>query len=1462
MTDNNAQLDINQGFSQKILRYFLTFLQTDFKKQQTPRRRIQLQSDVGLRMGMPLRKYASLYKAIWKFVADAPERGLIFKIAPRQYTARISPTLRDLIRQHIDAIDTPTLARIAQSTIQYAKQERSKAVEHPEKFVDLIQMHFVEEVDTHIIQPLLAMLEGPFKESAYSAIESIHDLETDLTNIVTSHVLEHLSTAINTLIISGDVSPLQAIFDEFFAVLDIRAQAQSFFDDFATSDAFREIRDLQHSLRATENQSLYLYLCECRFGPHAFPLFYIPISLNYDESDRAVTLELDLRLLINKQAIDWILQERQSESTSLPISPVADRVLYINSTGSFLDEIEPLFARLLSSFDIRMDIDLRNAQGVLQQASSPTLKISNAAYFAIFDKSDESLLNDYEELLAAFDEEQQGAARLFDNIIQGFLFENPFSVAASIDAAWDVLDMSERLIANTPIPVNEEQRKILSALKDPKCNYVSVQGPPGTGKSHTITALAFEGILSGQSVLILSDKTEALDVVQDKLESVLSTVRNGDKDFPNPILRLGRSGNTFNRLVSASTKEKIKTYHQAATRHAQTLEHETVQTRAMLHENINKTVEVFCGMRLDDLNALHQLEAKINAIRPDLVTQLQKPIASNSISALRASLAGIDHSTTSSILATICTQSRCNTLAAIAPKLYAWQITAKLADSLGLQQSPALFNALEAEQLPILLECIAEYEALRVPILGWLFSKEKLQAINLRLGSILLCAHTTALHTQLDDLRREARILTLLSERLSKEGLENLIGFAYRLIKEGKTSILGVQELGSLVQNFVSIIAKEPAEADLILETEALHAPDTLFDLIIQASRYASLWHDIADRMQALPKSDYISAKTRLEQLNTARMTSEIDRRFLEFVDQKKATVKEISGIIKAKQKFPENEFHHLSDAFPVIIAGIREYAEYVPLKQRLFDLVVIDEASQVSVAQALPAVLRAKKVVVFGDAKQFSNVKSSQASNAINTSYLSDIETYFRANISDTAAKLQRLKYFNVKKSILEFFDLINNYQIMLRKHFRGYQALISFSSKYFYDGQLQAIKIRTQPIEDIIRFEVLESVPERDAKNVNRAEAEYILKELRHLIDMSKKQTVGVITPLREQVKVLNDVLYSDAYGERFESELRLKIMTFDTCQGEERDLIIYSMVATAKHDVLNYIFPVDLEEMASKAEDALKAQRLNVGFSRGKQAFLFVLSKPVDQFKGAIGRVLMHYKQIVERDTHPEALSADHISPIERKVLNWVRNTPFWHLNQKCMEVIPRFPIGEYLKQLDPFYAHPAYRADFLVSYRSEQGSINVIIEYDGFAEHFVERGKIQNGNLNGYYQPQDIERQMIIESYGYKFLRLNRFNLGENPVTFLSNRLYELVDIASKTKEDSNSIASIKEDALSIEIGSKKRCPKCAHIQDIQTFWDPQLKNGQGGYGRHCLLCKSKPKTLASKKPRKQPHAHNA
>ena len=110
-------------------------------------------------------------------------------------------------------------------------------------------------------------------------------------------------------------------------------------------------------------------------------------------------------------------------------SPLADRILYLGPNTSFLEAAQGVIYKLLPSLEFLAGLDL-TAQ-VLQQVSSSDVKVSNAAYFAIFDRSDESMINDYEELLNAFRDEPQGAAGLFHNIIQGFLTENPLSAKKS-----------------------------------------------------------------------------------------------------------------------------------------------------------------------------------------------------------------------------------------------------------------------------------------------------------------------------------------------------------------------------------------------------------------------------------------------------------------------------------------------------------------------------------------------------------------------------------------------------------------------------------------------------------------------------------------------------------------------------------------------------------------------------------------------------------------------------------------------------------------------------------------------------------------------------------------------------------------------------------------------------------------------------------------------------------------------
>ncbi len=456
-----------------------------------------------------------------------------------------------------------------------------------------------------------------------------------------------------------------------------------------------------------------------------------------------------------------------------------------------------------------------------------------------------------------------------------------------------------------------------------------------------------------------------------------------------------------------------------------------------------------------------------------------------------------------------------------------------------------------------------------------------------------------------------------------------------------------------------------------------------------------------------------------MEQLVAAEMTYILDGRVLTFHNESKNTAKTLREIIRAKRRFPKNEFAKLKEAFPCILASVRDYAEYIPLLPGIFDIVVIDEASQVSIAQAFPALLRGKKVLILGDNKQFSNIKSAQARGDVNKEYMNSLEDTFRRCVSVDQTKLIRLAKFNIKTSVLDFTNFISNYTVQLQKHFRCYKELISYSNSTFYNGSLQMMKIRGKRIEDVLKFTILPNDGLKEAiPKTNSVEADFILGELKRLVAEGHQCSVGVITPHTNQQKLIYQKALQLPEGNELFERYRLKVMTFDTCQGEERDVIYYSMVATDQDDRLGYIFPKDLKDIDFESDGRIRVQRLNVGFSRTKECMHFVLSRKLEQYSGAIGEALRHYKKTL-KEAKKEVLptETDKKSPMEANVLNWLYQTRFWREKQDSVEVIPQFPIGEYLQQLDRTYSHPKYKVDFLLLYDDGSHEHKIIIEYDG-------------------------------------------------------------------------------------------------------------------------------------------------
>jgi AAA domain len=1419
----------------RVSQYFRDFLESDFKRQQAPRRRIQLTSETGFRSGLRASPYPELDRDLWALLSRPTCEELSLTMTPRRYTRPISHTLRTVIEEQINAIAQPAI-----DTVQFAVQEHAirtypSAANDPERWIDDAQQHLASKISEHIIRPLIAHLDGPLHNQAYWVVDSLHAAEKDLVERVAADLARVLPELMAKLLAMQDSGLFQDAVPQFLTLEGARQALMSFFEGFIAADAYLEFRDLETYVATSEGMQLYLYLGAVKFRGNQYPLFFLPLEVQREESGAGYMLKVVNHLYANRKAIDFVLQELATTANRAWVSPIPERITYLKPEQSVYEEVRLLFRRIANAMDLGGQIEF-SSKAI--DASTASVGLSSALYLAAYERSDEALLNDYEEILDALNRGGSAVVDLFEGVVGGVLRENPKSIAAAVDAEWDALPMVDRVVYDSPIPLNEEQRKVLLAVRNPEGKIVVVAGPPGTGKSHTITAIAADCAFNHRSCLVLSDKTEALDVVYEKLSEAMSRVRH-DPDFPNPILRLGQQAANFRKLTSNQAVAQIGAYAKAMKANHSRLEAERRSKAAHLKDQISTTVAKLSAVELLGLQAMHEDEAALAALAPpvlDILRACTDPKPVPELEAVADQLGDLEH-----YLSGVFAEGDFT-----APSL--WDRVRRdmmLHDFIKSDSRHPwpLFESLDPTQLRTLGALLVTYQQLKMPLFGYLFHGNQVRELERQLNALpvtqpLLLKESA---TDLQSLIAGANALRL---KLQNAEIEHLFEQCYRWLAQGRKmapAAVGAVDVVTLLRRIA------PPMLDALLEQPKDDA--RLWPLAV---RFLTRWLRTRDAFASAPQVDYVGIKSQLERLNTSVMNSHVDGRLINFMENYRADARALAGVISSRQKFPEEKFDQVRESFPVIIASIREFGEFMPLAPNLFDVVVIDEASQVSVAQALPALLRARKVVVLGDDKQFSNVKSANASIEQNEKYRSELTNYFRTHVSDEASALQRLSMFDVKRSILEFCNHAASYSVML--HFRSYQELIGYSSGTFYGHQLQAIKIRDIPVDDVIRFDLVDTTDKRTTRGTNEAEAEFILERLLELIEEDDPPTAGVITPFREQQTFLSKRLFNHSRGADFERKLRLKVMTFDSCQGEERNIIFYSMVATAEHDALSYVFPVSLTDAQQAVEEKLKVQRLNVGFSRAQEMVWFIHSKPLPEYRGAIGQALNHYANVLENAKRlPATEDTDVSSPMEAKVLDWLHKTEFYQSNMDDIEVFAQFEIGTYLKQLDPTYQHPAWRVDFLVTYQSTSGSVQIIIEYDGFEYHFQKGRHVHIGNHERYLHEADVERQLTLESYGYRFLRINRFNLGDDPVATLSERLYRLIEIAVG-EPMSEAVNRVQTQAAGLASKELKACTRCGKIKEQADFFDPTLKSGAGGSGRVCIACKGGARRSRKKKHR--------
>ena len=1407
----NNQITKNQkehNFIKEIAKYFMDFLETDFHKRRLPRRSVKYKNNDNLLIGINLTKYPKFIKQVSTQINNGFKNNSKMRITKGTYKTDLPKGLLELIILKITKITEKDIKNIIK---KISDNIESLAILHSKQY-DIALSASIDKtseiIGKDLVNPFIQDIEEPLQNMGLGDQDNIYMIEEEVTSVVTRLLEDNISEIINSIIAKDEIN-IQKEIEYIFKVEDVKNNLKIFFQSLQLTDLFSELKELERNKDILDKQDYYLYFGDIYFNNNKYPIFYIPFNIL--SSQDTINIEFDSQVYINKKALEFIVQEyNNTQGSKGSLNIISDRIIYLyNQDSKFIYTIEEILNEIKNFFTLNGEINLTNHN--LQISKNNLVRISNNKYICLFDKSDEALVNDYEEISRQLMEEDSNLSEMFSTLIDDFIHKNPEPFNPEIEKEWDNSEISDKLVYPSPVPINSEQRQILSALKKDKCKYLVVSGPPGTGKSHTITAIIFEAVLKDQSVLVLSDKKEALDVVEDKITETINKIRIKE-DFQNPILRLGKIGNTYNKILARASIDAIKNHVRAGKNNislAGSIDGLTKELKFDLKDEFLSYSDLDIN-EIKDYLILEREFGNDNLIfdKNEYLNDIENEL---NIEYIRESLLSIK-----SIFESEETKDLFELLKIDFQNIKTFEEYQNLLEFLNLIQkhysrieriykhgniSMKKFKNLNSKDLPIINNFIKRYLDLKNWGVGYLFNKNKIEKLNYEFQTAFAKNSFIKPHEQLEEIKGISSTLSFILDSTQNINSYNLneidsINLFHKLLVNNDfiNSINDIQNLNKYFEDIQKFQLENPKTAKKIninfkkfsslLQNPLILQEENIFQKQIH---YIELFEKIKSEFSVLSDVSFSTRMEDIEDLVTTQVTSKLDKSVVNFYEYNRNDARTLRDIIKNKQKFPKEDFIKLKTAFPCILAGIRDYAEYIPLEPELFDLVIIDEASQVSIAQAFPALLRAKKVLILGDKKQFSNIKSAQARGETNREYLNKLKDNFKSNVSSDTTKVSRMNKFNIKTSILDFFEYISNYDIELKKHFRGYKELISYSNKYFYNDALQVMKIRGKHINEVIKFSYVENDSSKELlPNTNTQEIVFIISELLKLKAQQSTMSIGIITPHTNQQKLLvNEISKLQEY-DYFKEKLKLKIMTFDTCQGEERDIIFYSMVANDDNDHLWGVFIKDLNKVDIEEGGQIKAQRLNVGFSRAKESIHFVLSKKTENYSGSIGEAISHYNFIIDQaKKERSAAEVDKNSKMEPKVLHWFYQTSFWKENQESIHFEPQFKIGEYLKQLDHSYSRPSYVVDFLLVYKDKNNkSHKIIIEYDGFEEHFNTDENINEFNWEYYQNEDDRYRQKVLESYGYKFLRINKFNHGENPIEFIDSAIKLIIN---KTKK---------------------------------------------------------------------------
>lgn len=769
---------------------------------------------------------------------------------------------------------------------------------------------------------------------------------------------------------------------------------------------------------------------------------------------------------------------------------------------------------------------------------------------------------------------------------------------------------------------------------------IVIYGPPGTGKSQTIVNIISDALCKNKRVLVVSQKRAALDVVFNrlgKLNGKAVLIPDPEKDKLKFYERLREMHARATYTDNRETRSRYQTVETDINREISTLQGIsdtlfsptefglTLQEMYAASYNIGKGSNDYLlyGRLLEspiiarnytelsedlklirDKNLVKLYLTRNEMVRTnEMVTHILPNIDMHELKEAEAFLAKVINKNPTPFDVSKYPYSRYLTTFYLEKAATDRKSVKRVANIITDMEHPALSKVLTASAFPLLWPVFpfakTKYDSYREDIM-----------IDLNIALDALMAH-----------EKEYEILKTV---LDDDGYALAIGG----LLNGNVAFL--KKLAKALDNYVAVRDMNTAIANL---------PDSVFDLLRFASenahdqRYVSvsatlskilpirIYHEIAamdklnenclsktvtfDNMRARILALKADQRELAKRLANDRFSQDYfeyycnapgNKDFL-FDLQKPRALRPIRQMLELYGEF-------LLRLFPCWLAGPEVVSTIFPLKRDLFDVVVFDEASQVFIESALPSIYRGTQIVIAGDNKQL------RPSAGFVKRYFGDDTHVDQSMDLSTQAALE-------VESLLDLATA-RYYPVHLTYHYRSdFAELIDFSNAAFYGNKLQIApnitkSDRTPPIERI-------KVKGMWQNRHNHEEAVAVVKLVRTILrERKNNESIGIVTFNVEQKEYIEDLLDQEAdkiqafrrqlFAERNREKdgenLGLFVKNLENVQGEERDIIIFS-VGYAKNDYDRVVAQFGSLSMEGGEN------RLNVAVTRAKKKIYVVTS-----------------------------------------------------------------------------------------------------------------------------------------------------------------------------------------------------------------------------------------------------------